>query len=129
MDKPLPPRTGAWEVGDTATDGQHWWTCTAVLPVTTWHPGETVQYGPSGGELRARYGKPEPAGAVGVLALLNRSDVDPAHVLAFRYPSAEACQAFAVASLQHHGHASLGPIETDLGVFGVVLLPEEANHG
>ncbi len=83
-------------------------------------------------ELRARYGTMERADTAVVLALLGRSDIDPARAFAFRYPSVEACRAFALANLLHHGHDSLGPFENDLGVFGVVLLaPEiaEARHG
>jgi hypothetical protein len=78
--------------------------------------------GRTGEQLRAEYGKPEPVDPRWVLAALNRPDVDPAAVVAFRYSSVEAARAFAEANACHYGHATLGPAVTNLGVVDAVVL-------
>jgi hypothetical protein len=51
----------------------------------------------TGEQLRAYYGQPESADLTLVLSLLGNPDTgtDVAALCAFRYPSSEACQAFA----------------------------------
>ncbi len=81
-----------------------------------------------GEELRTKYGKPEQVPAGPVLKLLKQEGVtvaDPRTAIAYRYPTTEACEAFAAGNLRHHGHESLGPVVTDEGIFGIVLLKPE----
>lgn len=93
----------------------------------------------SGEELRARYGKPEQIDAAWVLAgpladqagAVSRGLGGRNPVVAFRYESAEAAEAFAAANLRHHGHTSLGPVDAGVGgIVGVVVLNlAEFGHG
>ena len=71
-------------------------------------------------DLCARYGKPEllpdEARIIGYLGL----PADPNWSAAFRYESAEACEAFAESNLRNHGHRSWGPFVTEAGIIGVI---------
>ena len=51
-----------------------------------------------------------------------RETVHPRDAVACLYPSQEACDEFAAANLEHHGHPSLGSYATDGGVMGVTDL-------
>jgi hypothetical protein len=77
---------------------------------------------PTGAELRDRYGKPEQIPVAFALELLGHPDVDPETVIAFRYQTEEAAQAFATSNFRRYGHGSLGPVPTDQGWVGVVVL-------
>ena len=70
--------------------------------------------------LCERWGTPEmlpdPEPVIGYLGL----DADPAWSAAFRYSSAEACEAFAESNLRNHGHRSWGPFVTEAGIIGVI---------
>jgi hypothetical protein len=79
---------------------------------------------PSQAELFEKYGRPERVDALWVLAALNRPDLDPAGVTAWRYPTVEAANAFAAANRRHHGLTSIGPAVTNGGIVGAVILPE-----
>jgi hypothetical protein len=77
--------------------------------------------------LRARWGKPEAVDSLVALSLLGlppRGDV-----AAFRYPCAEAAEAFAAAGLEGYGLAPLGTAETAAGVIGVVRVPVPPQPG
>jgi hypothetical protein len=77
---------------------------------------------PTGAELRDWYGKPEQIPVAFALELLGRPDVGPETVIAFRYQTEEAALAFAAANFRQYGHGSLGPVRTDQGWVGVVVL-------
>jgi hypothetical protein len=77
---------------------------------------------PSGAELRDRYGRPEQIPVAFALELLGRPDVGPGTLVAFRYQTEEAARAFAASNFRRHGHGSLGPVQTDQGWVGAVVL-------
>jgi len=83
-------------------------------------------------ELIARYGQPEPADAAAVLRLLGEPEGAAHRAMAYRYPSVEAFEAYALANrvrnrIGDHGIGALGPAVADNGgVFGVLLLPPDS---
>ena len=76
-------------------------------------------------ELRSTWGTPEQVPAGPVLRLLGYTEAEihasEGSVVAHRYPSMEACKAFADGNQRHHGHTS-SSIETADGVFGITRL-------
>jgi hypothetical protein len=77
--------------------------------------------------LCAKWGKPEAVSvAVAMQALGVTGMPDPDEVIAFRYASRGAAEAFAASNLEHHGYRSLGIAVTDAGVIGAVHVPADA---
>lgn len=76
-------------------------------------------------ELVARYGKPvKIPGIVGLATLgLDDQGIPADDVIAFRYSSLQAAEAFAASNKRRHGHPSLGVAEeNDGGAVGVTDL-------
>lgn len=76
-------------------------------------------------QLRAYYGKPEAADLPMVLHMLGNPGIDTDWAVAYRYPSEEACKAFADGNQRHHGHTSLGPVTgPDGGIYGITIMAQ-----
>lgn len=75
------------------------------------------------GSLCERYGKPEPVDSAAALVVLGVGGLDPDDVRAYRYASVAAASAFAASNLEHYDLRSLGPVVTDGGVIGAVVVP------
>ena len=75
--------------------------------------------------LCARWGKPEQVDRTEALRLLGISHVTNLDdVIAFRYASREAAEAFDASNLANGGYRSLGIKVTDGGVIGVTHMPQ-----
>jgi hypothetical protein len=73
--------------------------------------------------LVALYGKPEQVNVHMALSALGITVTHADDVIAFRYSSVKAAEAFAASNLAHNGVASLGIKETDKGVIGATWIP------
>jgi hypothetical protein len=71
--------------------------------------------------LCARWGRPEPVDMVTAVGVLGAEAANP-DAYAFRYTSREAAEAFAASNLEHYGYRSFGPVVTDDGVIGAVIV-------
>lgn len=74
--------------------------------------------------LCARWGKPQMMNAAAALSLMGLAPdgATPDDVVAFRYASVEAAEAFAASNLENYGYRSLGIKVTDAGVIGVTRI-------
>jgi hypothetical protein len=72
--------------------------------------------------LCAKWGRPEPYDRYRAIVMVGAAKA-PEDVIAFRYSSREAAQAFADSNLEHYGIRSLGIAESEDGVIGVTHVP------
>lgn len=74
--------------------------------------------------LCERWGRPEQVDRAEALRLLGITEITSLDdVVAFRYASREAAEAFAASNLENKGYRSLGIRETSDGVIGVTHIP------
>jgi hypothetical protein len=82
-------------------------------------------------ELISKWGKPESVNTVEALQALGLLDevrsggMDPGFLVAYRYPSMEAAEAFDASNAENWGHKPLGNVVTENGVIGVTHLRRE----
>lgn len=69
----------------------------------------------------ATYGQPEPIDAAAALAALGITDVDPKGVIAFRYRTRDAADAYAAVNIDDYGYMTLGTYSLGhAGIVGVI---------
>lgn len=73
-------------------------------------------------DLWDRYGHPPRVDAGAALQLVGRTDIDPGTVVAFRYPSTEAADAWSAANREHWQVETLATVTTDGGVVSILDL-------
>jgi hypothetical protein len=93
-----------------------------------WHAhGSAADSGPTGEELRARYGtQAKMADEATVARLLGCDEIDPFSTVAYRYDTLEAFEAFADGNRRHYGHKTIGPVPSgDGGLYALLILNRE----
>ena len=81
-------------------------------------------------ELISKWGKPQSVNTVEALQALGLLDevrsgslsLGPGFLVAYRYPSMEAAEAFDASNREHLGHRPLGNVVTENGVIGVTQI-------